>query len=313
MQEYRYRDSLVIGVDHGYGNMKTAHRVFPASVTEDPQYGASLLTFEGKDYGIGGGHKDFQICKTLDADYYLLTLAAIAEELRIRGKHEENLFLAAGLPLHWVKEQKEDFRAYLLQNHDVKFEYREEAYHITIAGAEIFPQGFAAIAPDLRNMQGLNMLADIGNGTMNVMLINNGKPVEGGFFTEQFGTWQCMKLARNELVRTCGRAIPDMVIENVIRNGTSDISEEVLDAIRKVAEEYVRRVFAKLRDYGYYPDLMKLYIVGGGQCLVSNFGQGLYDPNRTVLIKDICATAKDYEALAYGSLCRGAVREGVRK
>jgi len=307
MQEYRYRDSLVIGVDHGYGNMKTAHRVFPASVTEDPQYGASVLTYEGKSYGR---HKDFRISKTLDPDYYLLTLAALAEELRIRGKHEENVFLAAGLPLHWVKEQREEFRTYLLQNREVRFVYREEAFRITLTGVEIFPQGFAAIASDLRNMQGLNMLADIGNGTMNVMLINNGKPVEGGFFTEQFGTWQCMKLARNELVRTCGRVIPDMVIENVIRDGIADISEEVLDAIRKVASEYVRRVFAKLRDYGYDPELMKLYIVGGGQCLVSNFGQGLYDPKRTVLIHDICATAKGYEALAYGSLCRGAVREG---
>lgn len=238
MQEYRYRDSLVIGVDHGYGNMKTAHRVFPASVTEDPQYGASVLTYEGKSYGIGGGHKDFRISKTLDPDYYLLTLAALAEELRIRGKHEENVFLAAGLPLHWVKEQREEFRTYLLQNREVRFVYREEAFRITLTGVEIFPQGFIAIASDLLNMQGLNMLADIGNGTMNVMLINNGKPVEGGFFTEQFGTWQCMKLARNELVRTCGRVIPDMVIENVIRDGIADISEEVLDAIRKVASEY---------------------------------------------------------------------------
>ena len=75
MQEYRYRDSLVIGVDHGYGNMKTAHRVFPASVTEDPQYGASVLTYEAKSYGR---HKDFRISKTLDPDYYLLTLAALA-------------------------------------------------------------------------------------------------------------------------------------------------------------------------------------------------------------------------------------------
>ena len=295
MQEYRYRDSLVIGVDHGYGNMKTAHRVFPASVTEDPQYGASVLTYEGKSYGR---HKDFRISKTLDPDYYLLTLAALAEELRIRGKREENVFLAAGLPLYWVKEQQEEFRTYLLQSREVRFVYREEAFRITLTGVEIFPQGFIAIASDLLNMQGLNMLADIGNGTMNVMLINNGKPVEGGFFTEQFGTWQCMKLARNELVRTCGRVIPDMVIENFIRDGIADISEEVLDAIRKVASEYVRRVFAKLRDYGYDPELMKLYIVGGGQCLISN------------LIHDICATAKGYEALAYGSLCRGAVREG---
>ena len=39
-------------------------------------------------------------------------------------------------------------------------------------GADIFPQGFAAVADRLHEFSGTNMLCDIGNGTMNVMLIN---------------------------------------------------------------------------------------------------------------------------------------------
>ena len=50
------------------------------------------------------------------------------------------------------------------------------------------------------------------------------------------------------------------------------------------------------------PDLMRLYIVGGGGCLVKHFGQ--YDESRVTILDDICATAKGYEYLAFASLRR---------
>ena len=41
---------------------------------------------------------------------------------------------------------------------------------------------------------------------------------------------------------------------------------------------------------------MRLYVMGGGSCLVRNFGE--YDKDRVTINDDICATAKGYEALA---------------
>ena len=52
----------------------------------------------------------------------------------------------------------------------------------------------------------------------------------------------------------------------------------------------------RLREHEYNPELMKLYIVGGGGCLIRHFGE--YDPNRVTINDDICATAKGYEFLA---------------
>ena len=42
--------------------------------------------------------------------------------------------------------------------------------------------------------------------------------------------------------------------------------------------------------------MMKLYVVGGGSCLIKNFGE--FDTGRVVINEDICATAKGYEYLA---------------
>ena len=47
---------------------------------------------------------------------------------------------------------------------------------------------------------------------------------------------------------------------------------------------------------------IRLYIVGGGGCLVKHFGQ--YDESRVTILDDICATAKGYEYLAFTSLRR---------
>ena len=48
---------------------------------------------------------------------------------------------------------------------------------------------------------------------------------------------------------------------------------------------------------------MKLYVVGGGGCLIKNFAD--YDKERVIFNEDICATAKGYETLALQNFKRG--------
>lgn len=186
---------LVIAVDHGYGNMKTAHTCFKTGVTaydQEPTFKSNMLVFDGRYYIIGEGHKEFVAEKMNDPDYYILTLAAVGRELNYRNLREARVHLAVGLPLTWVSQQKDAFKDYLLQNDIVEFRFRGTDYHVEFVGADVFPQGFSAVADRLREFRGVNMLCDIGNGTMNVMFINNGQPISAQCFTEKFGTQQCM-------------------------------------------------------------------------------------------------------------------------
>ncbi len=54
-------------------------------------------------------------------------------------------------------------------------------------------------------------------------------------------------------------------------------------------------IFRRLREHEYDPELMRLYVVGGGSCMVKNFGQ--FDAGRVTINDDICATARGYEYL----------------
>ena len=117
---------VVIGIDHGYGNIKTANTCFRAGVTaydKEPFFIIGSLQYNGKWYGISEEHKEFIPDKMTDQDYYILTLAAIARELELAHLTSADIHLAVGLPLTWVSEQKDRFRKYLIQRKDVKFSF----------------------------------------------------------------------------------------------------------------------------------------------------------------------------------------------
>ena len=302
-------DVIIIGIDSGYGNIKTANCCFPASVSaydKEPVFKENLLVYESKFYLIGEGHKEFLADKTKDLDYYVLALAAIARELNIRKMTCGKIRIAAGLPLTWVSGQRDEFRDYLLQNKAVDFSFRNVSYHVEIVGVDVFPQGFAAVADRLSDFRGVNMICDIGNGTMNIMFINDKKPVSGNMFTEKYGTHQCLLAVRENVMRAHHTTVDEAIINRVFRFGTADIKEDYLKTITDTATDYVEGIFQRLREHEYNPELMRLYVLGGGSCLIRNFG--VYDASRVTINDDICATAKGYEYLAELNARKGKSR-----
>ena len=289
----------IIAVDHGYGNVKTANHCFPTGILHcdgEPLFGADTLVYEGKYFLIGEGHKEFLPDKVRDDDYYLLTLAAIALELADAHLTEANVLLAVGLPLTWSAAQKTEFAAYLGREETVRFTYRKTDYCIHIAGVKVYPQGYAAVAQIKSQMTGVNLVADIGNGTMNVLYIIDGKPQAGRMFTEKFGVHQCTLAVREAFMRRTQRELDDAIINEVFRTGTADIKADDLAIIRAAAAVYVSEIFRRLREHGYDAETMTLWITGGGGCLVRHFGET--DDGRVKFVDDICAAAKGYEYMA---------------
>lgn len=300
-----FNEMYVIGIDHGYGNMKTANCCFSTGVMKsdtEPVFASDLLIWNNKYYSIGVDHKEFTADKFSDEDYYVLTLAAIARELRRERITKATVFIAAGLPLTWVSEQKAEFKKYLLQHNEVSFTFRNTEYHIRIAGAEIYPQGFAAVAERLGDFKGVNMLCDIGNGTMNLLRIVNKKPDAQRMFTEKYGTHQCSLLIREQMMKVHHVNLDNTIINEILKKGSADIDKQYLDTIIKTAKEYTTGVFRRLREHEYDSKLMKLYVVGGGGCLIRNFAD--YEESRVIINDDICATAKGYEYMALVTLNR---------
>ena len=80
----RYKNFLIVGIDHGYGNIKTANTVTPTGITRldaAPIFTRNTLCYNGNYYLIGEGHKEYLADKWEDNDNYLFTLMGIAREL----------------------------------------------------------------------------------------------------------------------------------------------------------------------------------------------------------------------------------------
>ncbi len=139
----------IIGIDHGYGNIKTACTVTPTGITAystEPTFGGNILFYDGMNYRIGEGHKAFIADKSTDNDFYLFTLAAVARELSQQGISKADVHIAVGLPLTWVKTQREDFRSYLTRNEEVSFVFKDKPYRI-MNSSHILPSGSVPLHP----------------------------------------------------------------------------------------------------------------------------------------------------------------------
>ncbi len=301
-----YKNFKIIGIDHGYGNIKTANTVTPTGVSifdTEPTFEGNVLFYDGRYYRFGEGHKPFISNKTEDGDFYAATLFGIARELSREKIYEADVHIAAGLPLTWVKNQRESFREYLMKNPDVTFRYKNNFYKIHVVGCSVYPQGYAAVIGKLGEMNGVNMLADIGNGTVNIMYINNRKPVESKCWTEKLGVNQCMISVQNAVLDKFGAKIDETIIEDIIRHGKSNIGMKYLDCITEQVRIYAEKVLDVLEQYEYNSELMRLYIAGGGVSIMKNFAE--LDFENVVLIDDICAAAKGYDTICVNSLRRG--------
>ncbi len=69
MKEYSMNGILIIGIDNGYGNTKSAHTVMRTSVEKSdstPAFSKDYLEYEGSYYILSEGHKSFVADKVLD-------------------------------------------------------------------------------------------------------------------------------------------------------------------------------------------------------------------------------------------------------
>lgn len=292
--------TTILAVDNGNGNTKTEHMVFKSGVEtyeQEPTLSKDYFFMNDKYYIVGENHMTYQGDKTNSEETFVLTMSAIVKELEYRGLHEAKVNIAAGLPLGWCgKEQKEDLRRYLLRYPVMDVRYHDINYHFEIVQVDVYPQGFAAICGRY-SMSGVNMIADIGNGTINMMQIIDRVPKESSISTERMGVARCVNDIKKELSAIYADDVSEDMFEQYLINGTAGKTGKIPDTVRRIATEYSAEVIKKIYAHGFKEDLVTLYIVGGGGRILKNFSEFWRIP-KVIFIDDICANAKGYAFLS---------------
>ena len=256
----------VIGIDHGWSMMKTISQVFVTGVKEittTPALFGDVLEYEGKFYKVGTVRQEVKDTKVEDDSFYLLTLAAVAKELKRRGLAEAKVFLAVGLPLTRFGAEKNDFIKYLTKNKRVSFKYENESYHIEIDDVAVFPQCYAAVVDKIPAMA---------------------KKIT------------CMRSINEQCVRQLNGEVDESEIQNIMRYGRSDIDDEYFAIIKAEIEDFVDKVYNSIREFGYNLKTTPIVFVGGGAVVMKNFGS--HDAKNISYNLDVKANARGYEQLA---------------
>lgn len=264
-----------IGIDHGYYAIKTRHFSFPAGIavySHEPYTLQNTLEYGGKFYVCGTGRQPILRNKTENDNYYLLTLAAIAREIKQRGENTEcSVTLAAGLPLAGFGREKKFFREYLLRSpQPVCFKFEGVPYKITIEDVKLFPQGYSAIAihPELIQNEPSVLLMDIGGWTVDLMRLDNGVPNASTCRSLELGMIRCIDETKEQVRRDVGLSVTDAQVERVLAGKPCSMDEKARSIIRRQGRLYTERLLSAVMESGFDLKAIPVVMLGGGASVV---------------------------------------------
>ena len=297
----------VIGVDHGWSQMKTVHTIFSAGIEEilsEPAFFDDVLEYENRYYKVGTKRDAVMDNKTVNDDYYLLTLASIAKELKLRGNREATVVLAVGLPATRYGAEKKPFVEYLSRKKEVMFTFEQEQYRIRIEKVAVFPQSYAAVVDQIPGFGKKVIVVDIGSWTIDIFPIIDKKPDDANANTISEGLIPCMRRINKHSVRLFNEKIDEDVIQSYIMTRQADLDEKLVEIMDKELVDFAKNLFNMLREEGYSLQTTQFYFVGGGAVVMSTFGE--IDQRNVKYNFDVNANAKGFEKMARIALNRNA-------
>lgn len=302
----------IIGIDHGNAAVKTKNTSFMNGITEydfEPYTKRDVLEYGGKYYVCGSGRLPLLKDKTVNDSFYLLTLAAIAKELLLREKpRQAEVILAAGLPLTGFGLHKESFRQYLLRNKTERFLFEGDEYEITIHDGILYPQGYAAILPNMRLIAGEPsvILCDIGGWTVDVMRLDNGIPNAGICRSLELGMIRCFDEIAEQVRRNTGKSLTPAQIETALKGEACSIDGVIKAMIGNHGREYALKLLSAISESGFDPTAMPVIFLGGGAGLMKRHITPEDGLCRVIVMDSVSANALGYEQAARQALGRTA-------
>lgn len=133
----------VIGIDHGWSQMKTKNFCFNTSIKalqNVPAFADNILQYDNRYFAIGDERLEVLKSKVENENFYLLTLVAMAKEMKCRGLKSADISLAVGLPLTRFSAERESFIDYLSKNKNLSFSFEEDPFTAHIMNVAVFPQ-----------------------------------------------------------------------------------------------------------------------------------------------------------------------------
>ncbi len=304
---------MLIAIDHGNKQMKSAHKTFPSGLCESdtrPPFGENVLFYEGKYYSLSEQRIPYMRDKTTDERFYILTLFAIAFELkalRYPVKETVEIKLAVGLPPAHYGSQYRRFEAYFLNRGVTEYQLDGTTYRILISGAMCFPQAYAAVMPVYPRIQQLSkaIVVDIGGFTADYLLIKNGQADLSVCDSLENGVITLYNRIRSKVNADYDLLLDESDIDAILQDRQHEYDETVIRLVKEQAQQFIDDLFGKLRERMIDLRTGKAVFVGGGSILLRRQIEASGKVGSTIFVNEISANTRGYELLYCASQAGG--------
>ena len=128
----------------------------------EPSIKEYSLKYERKYYKVREGRAAITEDKVSDENARLLTMVAVAKELKAEEVQKADIILVVGLPFSDYGREKKALINYYREQPVMKYEFEGIRYDIAIRKVYVHPQCYSAIAPRLYKMKGIILLLILG-------------------------------------------------------------------------------------------------------------------------------------------------------
>lgn len=298
---------MIISVDHGNKQIKTAHKTFSSGLVESASLsplGGDNIFFEGKYYSLSEKQRiPYMRDKTKDDRFFILTLFAIAYEIEANNAYSPDeiidVQLLIGLPPAHFARQREAFEKYFLRDDFIEFRFNEKEYTIMIDKVFSAPQALAAIMPVFEQVKAISkgIIIDIGGMTVDYIMVKKGAADASVCDSLEHGVITLYNDIKSEIYAEHDMLCEESDIDAVLKNEETALPDEVVSYIRESAKKFVSDIIDQLRERGIDMKTSTAIFAGGGSLLLKEYIEAEDRIVSSLIIDSISANAKGYEVL----------------
>ena len=149
--------------------------------------------------------------------------------------------------------------------------------------------------PDLLVDEPSLLLLDIGGWTVDLMRIDNGRPIIDTCHSLEFGMIRCIDEVRERVRQNTGLSLTDAQIEQVLAGRPCSLDETVRSLIREQGRLYTERLLSAVLEAGFDYHALPVVMMGGGASVLSRHIRPSDGLCRTVTLLDDRVNAQGYE------------------
>ena len=310
---------MLFAIDHGNYAIKTTRDSFVSGLSEyavQPPLAADIIEWKGKYWTLTENRLPYMRDKTKSDNFFILSLFAIARELKDQGDLpcDVDAELAVGLPPEHFSALEVKFTEYF-KREAVKLKYNGSPICLNIRQVFVYPQAYAAIVPRRRMLMGASRLfvIDIGGMTTDVLLLRCGKPdlqfcrsLEMGVIT-----------LNNDIISKVGSR-HDLLIEDghiaaIIQGRETILTEPVIQTIWDSTKRHTDTILNKLRELQVDLRSTPAIFIGGGANLFRQYIEESPMVAKADFVTDLNANAAGYMMLAAAHLQKLSANGGGKR